>query len=78
MNAKEVERAREKLADLKEERSKAVGAREPLMAQLKEEFDCESIEDVNEELGALQDEIEAKDALISEKSVKLKALLEDC
>jgi hypothetical protein len=69
---------KEQIADAKTEISKKEGSRETLMSQLKEQYQCESIEDadgkvkkLDKQIGSLQIQIE-EGTLELEKKLKLQ------
>lgn len=75
IDIKRFEKVKAQYESAKEERAKAIGAREPILKQLKEEYSCESVEAANEMIEKMIKEINEQEELVTSTLNELEALL---
>jgi len=74
MDVKEFEAIQKKIEVLKDKKSKAVGAIENIMADLKNKFSINSIEEAEKELKAKEAEIAENEEFLESEYAELKKL----
>jgi len=69
--------ARDKLSGARERQAQLVGRRDGLLKQLKDEFDCDNVDQATERLKKMDSEAVEKEAVLSALTVDLDKLLAD-